>query len=153
MCCLLTPPSPPPFLLSYFTTSPTLPLSFPSSPSPSLFSLSPPPHLHFSLPLLPLSFLPSAPPADHNLRGNFPFGPVYDAPMYNNTGMFFPPFRPPNPSPHAPGAVFFQPPLPDNIRAQIEYYFSDENLTKDFFLRKQVCVSVCACACLSDLSV
>lgn len=60
--------------------------------------------------------------------------------MYNNAGMFFPPFRPPNPNPHAPGAVFFQPPLPDNIRAQIEYYFSDENLTKDFFLRKQVCV-------------
>ena len=25
-----------------------------------------------------------------------------------------------------------------------EYYFSDENLQKDFFLRGQVCVCVCA---------
>ena len=32
-----------------------------------------------------------------------------------------------------------------------EYYFSDENLQKDFFLRGQVCVCVCVPACCNVL--
>ena len=64
---------------------------------------------------------------------NFPYPPYYETPMYNNPQtMYYPP-------PYGPGgAVFFQPPLPEHIRNQIEYYFSDENLAKDFFLRNQV---------------
>jgi la-related protein 1 len=65
--------------------------------------------------------------------GGYPYPPgVYDGGMFGNQPpMYYPSY--------APGTVFFQPQtLPDNIRVQIEYYFSDENLVKDIFLRNQM---------------
>lgn len=66
-----------------------------------------------------------------------PSMPFYNQPMSGGAGMFFSPYS---------GPMFYNTPiipveestLQDYIRKQIEYYFSDENLQKDFFLRRQM---------------
>ena len=69
--------------------------------------------------------------------GGFPYPgvPPYEGAMFGNQApMYYPP-------PYNPGAVFFHQqsvPISENIRAQIDYYFSNENLVKDIFLRNQV---------------
>ncbi|CAD6185861.1 unnamed protein product [Caenorhabditis auriculariae] len=61
---------------------------------------------------------PSIPPGAENINTSIPFAPVY-----------------PSPQPFVP---ISDDTLKDCVKKQIEYYFSDDNLQKDFFLRRKM---------------